>query len=154
MFPGRVYVCLWSEPARSFLIRVMGKVRCVYTLITERTWTIWLLQSNLRSAVIVFSEPQITRYSLSKDWGSALEAERRCSLCAQMVGCRSISIIGVVSRVKFFLLTHFQMCKYVSIPHTGNVTIKRRRGNWRRIRTGGLATKFRVRAQTSLRQVE
>lgn len=92
---------------------------CICLLI-ERTWDIWLLQAHHRSAVTVFAEPQIIMHSLSKDLGVTLEAEkllRRCSWFDRMVGYRGISVIGGINRVKFFLLAHFQMHKYISISH-------------------------------------
>lgn len=57
-------------------------------------------------------------HSVSEDLGVTLEVEkllRRGSWFARMVGYRGISITGGINSVKFFLLAHFQLCKYISI---------------------------------------
>lgn len=100
-----------------------GHVKSQGVSVNERIGVILLLESDHRHAVIVLPEPQI-RQSV-QGFGDHF---------------RGILIICGVNRVKFFLVTHFQMWKYISIPHTCNVTVKRNRINWRRIQTGRLPT--------------
>jgi len=63
-----------------------------------------------------------------------------------MAGFRGNEVICGVNKVLAPL--HFEMCKYISSPHTCSVTIKRRRISWRGIQTGSLPTEPKARAST------